>query len=478
MKITIYGSGYVGLVSGACLAEVGHQVLCMDVDQQRIERLCQGFLPIYEPGLDLVVRENHATGQLRFTCSAAEAAAHGEVQFIAVGTPPDAEGAADLQYVKAVADGIATHMEEHKVVVTKSTVPIGTTDLVREVIRTRLQQRGRQIDFSVASNPEFLKEGSAVSDFRKPDRIIVGTDSPRVEELLRELYAPFNTTTNRMLFMDIRSAEMSKYAANAMLATKLSFINEIANIAERVGADAEQVRLGIGSDPRIGYQYIQPGCGYGGSCLPKDVNALFHTALGHGYRSDLLQAVTAVNQRQKCRLFDKIQAHYGGELAGKRFALWGLAFKPRTDDMREAPSRVLMEALWQAGASVLAFDPEAMDETQRLYGEHPQLTLMGTKEAVLRNADALVICTEWQHFLAPDFDLLATQLKDKVLFDGRNLYDPALVARKGLRYYGIGRGARSPEAVSQTQHVASITPLAGFRQIPPGPEQQVSGSAS
>lgn len=441
MKVTIYGSGYVGLVSGACLAEVGHQVLCMDVDQIKIDKLRQGFMPVYEPGLDLLVRENHTSGQLRFTTNVMEAVAHGDLHFIAVGTPPDEDGSADLRYVRAVAESIATHMEDFKVVVTKSTVPIGTADLVRDTINAKLQQRNSCLSFAVASNPEFLKEGSAISDFRKPDRIIVGTDSDKVKELMRELYAPFNTTQNRLLFMDTRSAEMTKYAANAMLASKLSFMNEIANIAELVGADAENVRIGIGSDPRIGYQFIHPGCGYGGSCLPKDVKALYQTALTHGYHSDMLQAIEAVNQRQKLRLFDKIQAYYQGSLTGKTFALWGLAFKPRTDDMREAPSRILMEALWEAGARVLAFDPEAMDETQRLYGEHPQLTLMGTKESVLRNADALVICTEWQHFLAPDFSLLKAHLKDGVIFDGRNLYDPALVARKGLQYYAIGRGA-------------------------------------
>ncbi len=444
MKITIYGSGYVGLVTGACLAEVGHQVLCMDVDQQKIDKLKQGFIPIYEPGLELVVREQTANGQLKFTTSTEEAVAHADMHFIAVGTPSDEDGSADLRYVKAVAENIATYMEDFKVVVTKSTVPIGTADIVRDTIRARLQQRGKVLPFAVASNPEFLKEGSAISDFRKPDRIIIGTDSEDVRDLMRELYAPFNATQNRLLFMDIRSAEMTKYAANAMLATKLSFINEIANIAERVGADAENVRLGIGSDPRIGYQFIHPGCGYGGSCLPKDVKALYHTAIAHGYQSAVLKAIEDVNQRQKLRLFEKISDHYRGQLAGKTFALWGLAFKPRTDDMREAPSRVLMEALWGAGAKVVAFDPEAMDETQRIYGEHPQLVLMGTKESVLRSADALIICTEWQHFLAPDFALLKAQLKDGVIFDGRNLYDPALVARKGLQYYAIGRGAASP----------------------------------
>jgi UDPglucose 6-dehydrogenase len=441
MKITIYGTGYVGLVTGACLAEVGHQVFCMDVDAEKIAKLKQGYIPIYEPGVELLVRENFASGQLIFSTDPEQAVAHGEVHFIAVGTPPDEDGSADLQYVRAVAETIALHMDEFKLIVTKSTVPIGTSDVVKETIADKLRERGKDLLFAVASNPEFLKEGSAVSDFRKPDRIIIGTDNDYAKDLMQELYAPFNKDRNRMLFMDIRSAEMSKYAANAMLATKISFMNEIANIAERVGADAEQVRQGIGSDPRIGYQFINPGCGYGGSCLPKDVKALYRTALSHGYHSDVLKAVEHVNERQKLRLFEKIREHYNGNLAGKTFAMWGLAFKPRTDDMREAPSRVLMEALWSADAQVLAFDPEAMEETQRIYGEHPGLTLMGTKEAVLRNADALIICTEWQHFLAPDFSLLRNQLKDQVIFDGRNLYDPTLVTRRGLHYYAIGRNA-------------------------------------
>ena len=441
MKVTIYGTGYVGLVTGACLAEVGHQVLCMDIAADRIAQLQQGIVPIYEPGLEDLVRTNHANGQLRFTTNTEEAVAHSQVQFIAVGTPPDEDGSADLQYVQAVAQAIATHMTAYTLVVTKSTVPVGTADLVLATMRKTLQQRRQDIIFEVASNPEFLKEGAAVVDFMKPDRIIVGTDSERVRNLMQELYAPFNRNHDRILFMDVRAAELTKYAANAMLATRISFMNEIANIAEQVGADVEQVRHGIGSDPRIGYQFIYPGCGYGGSCFPKDVQALYRTALAHGYDSAVLHAVEAVNQRQKLRLFEKIQHHYNDDLNGRTFALWGLAFKPRTDDMREAPSRVLLETLWAAGASVQAYDPEAMDETQRIYGDHPQLLLMGTKEAVLRKADALIICTEWQHFRAPDFDLLQQQLKTAVIFDGRNLYDPALLQRKGFTYYAIGRGA-------------------------------------
>ena len=441
MKITIHGTGYVGLVTGACLADVGHQVLCADVDSRRIERLREGVLPFYEPGLEPLVRSNQANGQLRFTADPAEAVAFSELQFIAVGTPPQEDGSADLHYVQTVAATIADLMQTAKVVVTKSTVPVGTGDLVRATLATRLAARGLSVQYAVASNPEFLKEGAAVGDFMKPDRIIIGTDSEHARQLLFELYAPFNRNHDRMLVMDLRSAELTKYAANAMLATRISFMNEIANIAEEVGADVEQVRNGIGSDSRIGYQFIYPGCGYGGSCFPKDVRALIHTAGLHQYRSELLHAVEAVNQRQQQRLFDKIRQHYDGDLAGRCFALWGLAFKPRTDDMREAPSRRLMEALWQAGASVQAHDPEAMAETRRLYAHQSGLTLHDTKEAALQGAAALVICTEWQHFRAPDFALLHRSLSDRVIFDGRNLYDPLLVERNGLRYYAIGRGA-------------------------------------
>lgn len=440
MKVTIYGTGYVGLVTGACLAEVGHHVLCMDVDSAKIAKLKQGLIPIYEPGLEQIVRANSANGQLAFTDNIEEATCFSDLQFIAVGTPPDEDGSADLQYVVAVARSIATYMDSYKLVVTKSTVPVGTSDLVRQTIATTLEESGKKLDFDVASNPEFLKEGAAVSDFLRPDRIIVGTDKVAVQKRMHELYAPFNRNHDRLIMMDIRSAELTKYAANAMLATKISFMNEMANIAEELGADIENVRQGIGSDPRIGYQFIYPGCGYGGSCFPKDVQALHRTARKHGYESDVLAAVEAVNQRQKTRLFKKIREFYGNSLQGKVFALWGLSFKPKTNDMREAPSRVLMEALWEAGARVQAFDPQSMEETQRLYGQHPSLTLMGTKEAVLRGADALVICTEWQTFKAPDMDLLLASLADRVIFDGRNLYDPAMLADKGLAYYAIGRG--------------------------------------
>ena len=440
MKLTIYGTGYVGLVTGACLAEVGHQVLCMDVNHAKIEALKAGLMPFYEPGLESLVLNNVRNGQLAFTTSITEAVAHSALQFIAVGTPPGEDGSADTRHVHKVAESIATHMESSKLVVTKSTVPVGTSDLVRHTLASTLLRRGKSADFAVASNPEFLKEGAAVADFMRPDRIIVGTDNEDIKQQLMELYAPFNRNHERMIFMDIRSAELTKYAANAMLATRISFMNEIANIAELVGADVEQVRHGIGSDPRIGYQFIYPGCGYGGSCFPKDVTALRHTAAEQGYQSTLLAAVEQVNKAQKMRLFDKIHAHFNGRLNGLTFALWGLAFKPKTDDMREAPSRVLMEALWQAGARVQAYDPEAMQETQRLYGAHPQLTLLGTKETALQGADALVICTEWQHFRAPDWELLKSALARPVIFDGRNLYDPQMLQRRGFTYYAIGRG--------------------------------------
>jgi UDPglucose 6-dehydrogenase len=440
MNVTIYGTGYVGLVTGACLADAGHHVLCMDVDQAKIEALKNGIIPIYEPGLEEIVKENLRIGQLLFTTDVAEAVAFSEIHFIAVGTPPDENGSADLQYVRAVARNVATHMQAPKIIITKSTVPVGTSDLVKETVLGVLKERGEILDFSVASNPEFLKEGSAVADFQKPDRIIIGTGSERVKAVMQELYAPFNRNHDRLVFMDIRSAELTKYAANAMLATKISFMNEIANIAEILGADVEQVRRGIGSDPRIGYQFIYPGCGYGGSCFPKDVQALFRTADQEGYHSRILRAVEDVNAAQKEKLFQLITRHYG-DVSGKTFALWGLAFKPRTDDMREAPSRVLMEALWDAGATVQAYDPEAMDETQRIYGVNQRLKLMGTKESVLAGADALVICTEWQHFRAPDFNFIKAQLKDPVIFDGRNLYDPANMSAKGFTYYAIGRGA-------------------------------------
>ncbi|MEQ1530134.1 MAG: UDP-glucose/GDP-mannose dehydrogenase family protein [Methylococcales bacterium] len=439
MKITIFGSGYVGLVTGTCLAEVGNDVICMDIDESKIAKLQQGIIPIYEPGLEAMVKDNVAEGRLRFTTDVQEAVGHGLFQFIAVGTPPDEDGSADLQYVLAVAKSIAENMEDYRVVVDKSTVPVGPADKVRNVMLDILAKRGKSIEFDVVSNPEFLKEGAALNDFMKPDRIVVGTDNPRTAELLKALYAPFNRSVERVITMDIRSAELTKYAANAMLATKISFMNELANLAEYLGADIEQVRHGIGSDSRIGYSFIYPGCGYGGSCFPKDVKALERTAKEQGYHAELLNAVENVNNRQKHRLFDKINKHYQGNVAGKVFALWGLAFKPNTDDMRDAPSRVLLEALLAAGATVQAFDPEAIEEAKRIYGNKAGLQFCQSPKAALVNADALVIVTEWKQFRSPDFDGLSTQLKDKVIFDGRNMFEPSIVKRSGLAYYAIGR---------------------------------------
>ncbi|HTN32914.1 MAG TPA: UDP-glucose/GDP-mannose dehydrogenase family protein [Marinobacter sp.] len=440
MNITIFGTGYVGLVTGACLADVGHHVLCMDVDQAKIEKLKNGQIPIFEPGLESIVRSTVEAGRLSFTTDTKEAVKHGVLQFIAVGTPPDEDGSADMQYVTAVAKSIGQYMDEYKVIVDKSTVPVGTGDRVKAAIRAQLDSRGLDLEFDVVSNPEFLKEGAAIDDFMKPDRIIIGTDSDKASELLREVYYPFNRSHDRMIFMDIRSAELTKYAANSMLATKISFMNEIANLSERLGADIEAVRRGMGSDPRIGYHFIYPGCGYGGSCFPKDVQALARTARDHDYDARLLNAVEAVNYAQKHVLFDKISHHFGGNLNGKVIALWGLAFKPNTDDMREASSRTLMEDLWKAGAVVQAFDPEAMNEAQRIYSERKELTLCGTKEQALKGADALAICTEWKEFRSPDFELIASALKEPVIFDGRNLYEPDMLKRYGLAYYAIGRG--------------------------------------
>ncbi|MVW76073.1 UDP-glucose dehydrogenase family protein [Pseudomonas xionganensis] len=439
MNITVFGTGYVGLVTGACLADVGHQVMCVDVDQAKIEGLKQGILPIYEPGLDTMVLRNHAEGRLRFTTDAAQGVAFGEVQFIAVGTPPDEDGSADLKYVLAVATTIATHMTGYKVVVDKSTVPVGTADKVKATITQVLEQRGLSLPFDVCSNPEFLKEGAAIEDFTKGARIVVGTDSEAVCTRMRECYAPYSRNHDKLIFMDVRSAELTKYAANAMLATKISFMNEMAQLAERLGADIEHVRLGIGSDPRIGFHFIYPGCGYGGSCFPKDVQALARTAQQIGYEAELLNAVEAVNDRQKTVLFNKLHAAFDGQLAGKTIALWGLAFKPNTDDMREAPSRELMEALWASGAKVQAFDPEAMKETARIYGERDDLRLLGSREEALQGADALVICTEWKQFRTVDFSWLKAQLNSPVVVDGRNLFDPQAVKAAGLMYYAIGR---------------------------------------
>ncbi len=439
MKITIFGTGYVGLVTGACLAEVGNDVLCVDIDEQKINRLNDGEIPIHEPGLEELVTNNREGGRLLFTTDVKAGVDHGLFQFLAVGTPPDEDGSADLKHVLAAAGDIGAHMNEYKIVVLKSTVPVGTADKVREAIRQKVAGRGLRHEFDVVSNPEFLKEGAAVEDFMRPDRIIIGTDNPRTTELLRVLYAPFNRNHERLVIMDNRSAELTKYAANTMLATKISLMNELANLAERLGADIERIRVGIGSDPRIGFSFIYPGCGYGGSCFPKDVQALQRTAADAGYEAELIQAVEAVNNRQKHRLFEKVRQHFDGDLAGKTIALWGLAFKPNTDDMRCAPSRPLMEALWEAGAAVQAHDPAAMDEARRLYGDQSALTLFDSPEAALEGADALVVVTEWNVFRSPDFRAIKASLKDPVIFDGRNIYDPQLLESEGITYYGIGR---------------------------------------
>ena len=440
MRLTIFGSGYVGLVTGACMAETGNHVVCVDIDKAKIDRLNNGDVPIYEPGLDDYISRNVAAGRLEFTTDVAKAVDHGLFQFVAVGTPPDEDGSADLQHVLAVARSIGAHMSEYRIVVDKSTVPVGTADRVRETIAAALSERGVAQEFDVVSNPEFLKEGAAINDFMKPDRIIVGTDNPRTTELLRALYEPFNRNHDRMITMDVRSAELTKYAANAMLATKISYMNELANLAEMVGADIESVRVGIGSDPRIGYQFIYPGAGYGGSCFPKDVRALARSAAAVGYDAQLLTSVEDVNNRQKHRVFQKIRDYFEGNLGGRVIGIWGLSFKPNTDDIREAPSRTLMEALWAAGASVRAYDPEALEEVRSAYPDEDRLTLCETAEEALAGSDALAIMTEWQEFRSPDFEHMKEALASPVVFDGRNLYEPATLATFGLRYFGIGRG--------------------------------------
>ena len=439
MKVTVFGGGYVGLVTSACLAHVGHHVVCVDLDANKVDMLRQGICPIFEPGLEDYLIDCQREGLLEFTEEPAAAIAHADVIFIAVGTPTDEDGTADTRHVLDVARTIGKHLNEFSVVVTKSTVPVGTADAVREEIQAVLGRRSTGVKFEVASNPEFLKEGAAIADFMKPDRIVVGTSSGRVTEMMRELYAPFNRNHDRLMVMDIRSSELTKYAANAMLATKISFINEIANLAEHLGADIEEVRQGIGADPRIGYHFIYPGCGYGGSCFPKDVRALQVTAEKAGYQPHLLSAVQHVNYHQKQRLFQKVHNYFEGDLAGKTIAIWGLAFKPRTDDMREAPSRILLEALWEQGARVQAYDPRAMEECQRIYGDRDDLVLMGTKEAAVKEADALVICTEWKHFWAPDLQVLLEKMKHPVVIDGRNLYDPTRMANAGFDYLAVGR---------------------------------------
>jgi UDPglucose 6-dehydrogenase len=439
MRITIFGSGYVGLVTGACLADAGNHVLCVDVDERKTAMLQRGEVPIHEPGLDALIKRSAEAGRLRFTTDAQEGVEHGLFQLIAVGTPPDEDGSADLRHVLAVARSIGDHMNDYKVVVTKSTVPVGTADKVRGAVRQSLEKRRAHLEFDMVSNPEFLKEGAAIADFLKPDRVVVGTDSDRATELMRSLYDPFTRNHDRIIVMDVRSAELTKYAANAMLATKISFMNELANLAERFGADIESVRIGLGSDPRIGYAFIYPGAGYGGSCFPKDVQALQRSAEEVGYDASILAAVESVNNRQKQVLFNKIKAHFG-ELRGRTVALWGLAFKPNTDDMREASSRVLMESLWSAGAKVRAYDPVAMPECLRIYGQRPDLILCKTGPDALEGADTLAIVTEWHEFRSPDFEAMKGALRTPVIFDGRNLYDPAQMAQAGFSYYAIGRG--------------------------------------
>jgi UDPglucose 6-dehydrogenase len=439
MKITVVGTGYVGLVSGACLAEVGNDVLCLDLNPEKIRVLKEGGIPIHEPGLDQVVARNVAAGRLHFTTDIEEAVRFGTIQFIAVGTPPDEDGSADLQYVLAAARNIGRLMTDYKVVIDKSTVPVGTAGKVRAAIAGELAKRGVEVPYSVVSNPEFLKEGAAVEDFMRPDRIVVGAEDDQAINLMRALYAPFQRNHEKLVIMDVRSAELTKYAANAMLATRISFMNELAVLAEKLGADVEQVRQGIGSDPRIGRYFLYAGCGYGGSCFPKDVKALIQTAAGAGQVLQVLQAVEDANEAQKLVLVEKLVARFGEDLTGKQFAVWGLAFKPDTDDMREAPSRVIIEALFRLGATVTAYDPVAMDESRRIFGDEPRLAYANRPLNALQGADALVIVTEWKEFRSPDFEVIKAMLKSPAIFDGRNMYDPVLVRAAGLEYYGIGR---------------------------------------
>jgi UDPglucose 6-dehydrogenase len=433
------GTGYVGLVSGACLAEVGNDVLCLDVDERKIDALNAGQVPVHEPGLEDMIHRNVGAGRLRFTTDVDAAVAHGRFQFIAVGTPPEEDGGADMQHVLAAATAIGRRMTDYKVIVDKSTVPVGTADRVRETIASELAARGADIPFAVVSNPEFLKEGAAVDDFMRPDRIVIGTDDERAIALLRAVYAPFQRNRERLLVMDVRSAELTKYAANAMLATRISFMNEMANLADALGADIEHVRQGIGSDSRIGYHFLYPGAGFGGSCFPKDVKALQHTAAQHGRSLQILAAVEAVNQMQKTRLVEKIVKRLGADLAGRTFALWGLAFKPDTDDMREAPSRAIISALLERGATVAAYDPVAIEVARGVFGKTPRLSFAVSPMAAVAGADALVVVTEWKEFRSPEFAEIKRQLKQPLLFDGRNLFDPALVRAAGIEYFGIGR---------------------------------------
>jgi len=440
MKISVVGTGYVGLVSGACLAEVGNEVLCLDLDSSKIKTLNEGGIPIHEPGLQEMVQRNVAAGRLHFTTSIEESVAFGQVQFICCGTPPDEDGSADLQYVIAAARNIAKHMTEYKIIVDKSTVPVGTADKVCAAISEELVKRGVNLSFATVSNPEFLKEGAAVEDFMRPDRVVIGVEDDRAALIMRDLYAPFNRNHDRVIVMDIKSAELTKYAANCMLATRISFMNELANLADKLGADIEQVRLGIGSDPRIGYHFLYPGCGYGGSCFPKDVQALIRTADSIGQPLKVLNAVEAANEAQKRILLEKIKSKYGSDLKGKMFALWGLAFKPNTDDMREASSRVIIQGLWDMGATVTAYDPVAMIESKRIFGDDPRLVYSNSPMDTLVNADALIIVTEWKEFRAPDFKKIKDILRTPIIFDGRNMYIPSVVKEAGLEYITIGRG--------------------------------------
>ena len=442
MKVTVIGTGYVGLVTGACLAEMGNHVVCLDVDARKVALLNEGRIPIHEPGLHEYVKRNAAAGRLQFTTDVAFAVGHGTMQFIGVGTPPGEDGSADMQYVLAAAASIGQHMNDYKVIVDKSTVPVGTADQVSAAVAAALAARGMALEFAVVSNPEFLKEGAAVEDCMRPDRIIVGADDERATLLMRALYTPFMRNRDRLQLMDVRSAEFTKYAANAMLATRISFMNELALLAEQVGADIEMVRLGLGSDPRIGSHFLYPGVGYGGSCFPKDVKALIHTGAQHGVKLGVLQAVEQANERQKHVLVHKVVARYGEDLSGRVLALWGLAFKPNTDDMREAPSRTIVAELARRGARVQAYDPVAMAEAERVLAGTSGLSFMTSAAAALQGADALLVVTEWKEFRNPDFDAIKAALKEPVIFDGRNLFDPALMRSLGIVHLAVGRAAR------------------------------------
>ncbi|OYY65284.1 MAG: UDP-glucose 6-dehydrogenase [Burkholderiales bacterium 28-67-8] len=444
MKITVIGTGYVGLVSGTCLAEMGNHVVCLDVDAAKIRILQEGGIPIHEPGLQEMVTRNRAAGRLQFTTDIVAAVNHGTLQFIGVGTPPDEDGSADLQYVLEAARNVGRHMTDYKVIIDKSTVPVGTGSRVKAAVSEELAKRGVNVDFSVVSNPEFLKEGAAIEDFMKPDRIVVGAEDDRAILLMRALYSPFIRNHDRLLVMDIKSAEFTKYAANSMLATRISFMNELALLADKVGVDIELVRKGIGSDPRIGYHFLYAGAGYGGSCFPKDVKALVKTARSAGIELQVLQAVESANERQKHVLVDKVVARFGEDLTGRRFGVWGLAFKPNTDDMREAPSRVIITELIRRGASICAYDPVAIPEAQRTLDGVPRLTYAANQAQALEGADALVIITEWKEFKSPDFDAMKAALKQPVVIDGRNLYEPSLMAELGIEYSGIGRSTHTP----------------------------------